>query len=222
VHAQEQGTVQLLVQPWHRVQLILDGKERISQVSELKLSGGMHNLRFWSPGFMMWDTSLTVEPGQVIMLRKVLVHSPEHKRYQDEHSAMARKKAFWKYVPSAATLCLGIFALKAKSSHDAAYEHLHELEADYAFNNVPSAIRVLKQTEIPEAQIELDRTRKVMVTRIALCGAAAAATVYGFIHAHRLKYPDYEDREKTRFEGIVWVPGSEGGTWYAGITLPIR
>jgi hypothetical protein len=131
-------------------------------------------------------------------------------------------KALWRGLPLIFTVGFGLKGISDRKAHDQAFEDLHTLRDSYATINSPSTIAGLKGVAIPDAQAELDATRRRMTTSFALCGIGALATVYGFIRAGKLTYPQYEDKEKVRFEGLAWVPTANGGMYLAQIRVPIR
>lgn len=220
---QDKGTVRLLVQPWKRVSVRLDDGLPEKRITEFRLTPGPHELRFWSKAFMAWDTTITVQPNSVMELKKVLKHDPEHVAYLQRHAGIWRQKALWIGVPTAVTIAGGAMTLIARKDHDQAYDDLHALADSYGSAYSQSAIATLKGESIPEAQQRVDDTRARLTNSMIVAGVGLAATVYGFIRARRLKYPEYEDKQKAIFEGVAWVPtGNGGGAWTAGLTIPIR
>ena len=49
-----------------------------------------------------------------------------------------------------------------------------------------------------------------------------AFTTWSIIRASKKPAPVFEDKEKVRFDGLVWVPGRQGGSLALGLTVPIR
>lgn len=222
--AQDSVEVQMLVQPWHQVEYILNGNERLKTVDvpAVRLPVGDHRLIFWAPNCGILDTVLHVVSGPAMELRKVLKPTPAYLAYQRSSRQVWIRKALWKGVPGLFTIGFGIKALSDHQAHDQAFDDLHELRDSYSTLSSPNDIQALKQVAIPAAQDELERTRKHLTTSLVLCGVGALATVYGFIRAGKLKYPAYEDKEKIRFDGLAWVPVGDGGMYLAGISIPIR
>lgn len=222
IHGQQGAQLKLYVQPWHQVEFVLDGTERLKQVSALHLASGDHRLVFWAPGCSLLDTTMHVSDGQDMVLRTVLKRTPDFLAYQRACKRTWWKKTAWKAVPALVTLGFGLKALGDRKAHDQAFDDLHALRDRYGTLSDQDAIAALKRDEIPAAQDELDATRKRLTVSLALCGAGALATVYGIIRAKRYHYPEFEDKEKVRFDGLVWLPGNEGGLWLTGITIPLR
>lgn len=222
VNAQERVELKFQVFPMNGLMVRIDDQAPAQGISAVSVEPGTHRFRFWAPGFAVWDTILHVAQGQDALLRKVLRHSPDHIAYQEGRQHIARQKAALRGVPLLATAITGYLSLKSKKDHDQAYDDLLALQDTYEASNSVSGIGVIKQESLPDARSEVDRTRKALTTNLAICGVAVAATVYGFMRAAKLEYPAYEDRDKVRFEGLSWIPDGKGGTWLAGLTIPIR
>lgn len=220
--AQTKGTVRLLVQPWKRVAVRVDEGQPLRHISEVSLNQGLHRLRFWAEAFTMWDTTLNIEPGKAIELRRILKHDQGHVAFLEQRAAVWRKKMAWIAAPAAVAVGGGVWSLINKKAHDDAYDHLHALADSYHTDNYQGSIATLKEVLIPEAEQELDATRSRLVTSLFVGGLGLAATVYGVLRARRYGYPSYEDKERGRFEGVAWLPGDRGGMWMAGLTIHLR
>jgi hypothetical protein len=216
--------VKLLVQPFRRVQFILNDTERLKEVyvPAVRLTAGDHRLIFWAPNCSILDTTLHVVSGKDMELRKVLHQTPEFLAYKRDHFHVGMKKALWKGVPLLFTIGFGIKALSDHQAHDQAFDDLHALRDNYATLTSHIDIEALKRSSIPAAQDKLDATRHQLILSLTLCGVGVLATVYGFIRAGRLAYPEYEDKERIRFEGLAWVPTRNGGMYLAGLCIPLR
>ena len=54
---------------------------------------------------------------------------------------------------------------------------------------------------------------------------AASGAAWWYLRKARAerKPPVFEDKERARFEGLVWTPDANGqGLWLAGFTIPLR
>ena len=220
----DSAEVKFWVQPYNQVEYILDGVERLKQVEypAARFTEGDHRLIFWAPHCSILDTTLHVVGGVDMALRKVLKQTPEYLAYKREQSHVWLKKAAWRGLPLLFTVGFGIKSFSDKNAHDQAYDDLHALRDSYSTMVLPSAIEMAKTKTIPAAQEELDATRRQLTMSLALCGVGAVATVYGFIRAGKLSYPEYEDKERIRFDGMAWIPTAQGGMYLAQLSIPLR
>ncbi len=222
--SRDSAEVKFWVQPYNLVEYILDGVERLKQVEypAARFTEGDHRLLFWAPNCSILDTTIHVVGGTDMALRKVLKQTPEYLANKREHFKVWGQKALWKGLPLLLTVGFGMKAFSDKQAHDQAYDDLHALQDSYATMLSPSSIEQTKANTIPVAQGELDATRRRMTLSLALCGVGAVATVYGFIRAKKLSYPEYQDKEKIRFDGLAWLPTGQGGMYLAQLSIPLR
>lgn len=220
----DSAEVRFWVNPYNQVEYILDGVERLKQAEypAARFTAGDHRLIFCAPHCSILDTTLHVVGGVDMALRKVLKQTPEYVAYKRVRSGVGTKKALWRAVPVLFTAGFGIKALVDRHAHDQAYDELHALRDSYYKMTSPSGIEETKRSSIPAAQDKLDATRRQLSISLALCGVGALATVYGFIRAGKLTYPEYEDKEKIRFDGMAWIPTAEGGMYRAQLSIPLR
>ena len=214
----------MLVQPFPQVEYILGDTARFKEavLPAVRLPEGDHHLVFWAPNCTLLDTVLHVSTGGMMEMRKVLRPTPEYITYHRASEKVWLHKAMWKGIPMLFTLGFGLKGYFDHRAHDQAYDDLHALRDSYPTLLRPSDIEGLKQVTIPAAQQDLEDTRRRFVTSVAACGVGALATVYGFIHARKLKEPPYEDKEKVKFEGLAWLPVGGTGMYVAGISIPLE
>ncbi|HEY0978980.1 MAG TPA: hypothetical protein VGE21_16030 [Flavobacteriales bacterium] len=218
----QEGEVRILVQPWKQTEFVLDGAQRMGATPALLLPEGPHNLVFWAPHCSLWDTTVAVKAGERIELRKVLKRTPEYLAHERDLAKASFKKAALRYIPLTATIAFGAWALAARNKHDQAYDELQQAASAYHTTNSPGIIAYDKAVTLPAAKERLQDTRNTLVLSVGLCGTAALATVYGFLRAAKVRTPEYQDKEKLRFEGLVFVPDARGGMLMTGLTLPLR
>lgn len=217
--------VKMLVQPFPQVEYILNDTGRLKEVEVpvVRLPAGDHHLVFWAPNCGILDTVLHLAPGTpMVQMRKILRPTPEYLNYRRHARGVWLHKAMWRGIPLLVTIGFGIKAYSDHKAHDQAYDDLHALQDSYPTLALPSTISALKQVTIPAAQQKLDDTRQKFVISMALCGAGALATIYGFIRAGKLQYPSYQDKEKVRFDGLAWIPEGNTGMVITGISIPLR
>lgn len=218
--AQGKGEVRLAVQPREGLQYIIDGKERLSNPGVM-LPPGPHRFVFWAPNRSIVDTTLNVIADSVINFIKVLPVPPEYRAHVKTLKRNGYKRLAYRGVPILVTAASAVLAISANKQRKDADEALRSAEAQYGSERNPSAIEILKTNEIPSRQDDLNKAhRRTMIwTGAAVVGAAA--TVYGFIKAARVQDPDYEDREKVRFDAMAWSE-TNGFGLYATLQVPLR
>lgn len=218
---QSTGTLRLLVDPGDSYQFVLDGKYRM-QEREVKLLEGPHTFTFWAPTRSMVDTVLRVLPDRTTDVVIRLPHSPEYMAYTRELQQLKKEQWLGRVLPSAVTLGTGIWAVSSFGNYKDAHEQLEADEALYTSSATPRELEQLKSTELPRHQQEFKDARTMFYVSGGVFLASAAFTTWSIIKASRKPAPTFEDMEKVRFEGLVWVPGRQGGSLAMGLTIPIR
>jgi len=220
IWAQEKGEVRMAIQPHKEFQYILDGKERLNNPGVM-LDPGLHRFVIWAPNRSIVDTTIMVQADSVIILRKVLPVAPAYRAHVKALQRNGYKRTGLKAAPIILTGAASYLAIVANKQRRQADEALRSAEDRYQTERIPTAIDGLKYDEIPARQQELDAAhRRTMVwTSVAVVGAAA--TVAGFVKAARIKNPEYEDREKIRFDGMAWAT-PDGIGLFASLQIPLR
>lgn len=220
-HAQGKGTIELKVAPFKGMEYILDGKERLHHPA-LVLPAGEHRFVFYAPDRQVLDTVLRIVADTSMVFKKVLPATVAYRTYMDERRKVAQGRFFYRAVPLLATAVGCVFIANGKKQSTEAYDALVAAEDSYAVSRSPSGIDALKDEQLPVLQRDLDDANKKLGLALGFTSVAAVATVLGFIKSASLEDPVYEDREKIKFDGLVWLPGQQGGTVQFGMTIPIR
>ena len=219
--AQSTGTLRFLVEPGDSYRFILDGKYPM-QERELKLLEGPHTFTFWAPTRIMVDTVLRVFPDRTTDVLLRLPYSPEYVTYQRELAQMKKEQWVGRVLPVALTLGTGIWAAVSYVNYKEAHDQLKADEELYNSSASPNRIERLKSTDLPAHQRDFKQARTTFAISGGLFVASAAFTTWSIIKASRKPLPTFEDKEKVKFDGLVWVPDRRGGTWAMGLTIPIR
>lgn len=218
--AQSTGTLRLFVDPGGNFEFVVDGKYRMKQ-REVTLIEGPHRLQVWAPTCSIVDTTITIRPGQ----QDLILRLPVSREYADHIQTMRRfreGRLLKRNLPLAVSLGTGIWAGVSFANYRNAYRTLRDDEDRYRTSAIPSELARLKEVEIPAHKDELRRTRTLFAVSASTFVLAAAATTWAYIRTGRDAVPVFHDAEKVRFDGLVWVPGPQGGTWAFGATIPLR
>lgn len=218
--AQTTGKLRLFVDPGANFQFVVDQKYRLQQ-REIELPEGPHRFTFWAPERSMVDTTLSVTGGTTkdVLLR--LPFSPEYNAYLQQYRAYRNARQVRRLVPLA-TAGAGIWAglewLAVKNAGDA----LDNDEADYRQSVVPSEITRIKEQTIPDhnGDLRTARTLAWLATGLTVMGAYASVRVLK--HTPRTAAPVFEDKERLRFEKLVWLPSSRSSFGDLGLIFTIR
>jgi hypothetical protein len=155
-----------------------------------------------------------------IILR--LPHSPEYVDYQREMSQLKKEQWLGRVLPSAVTLGTGIWAVSSFVNYKDAHEQLEADEALYTSSASPNGLQQLKEVDVPTHQEEFAQARTNFYISGGVFLASAAFTTWSIIKASKKPVPTFQDKEKVKFDGLVWVPDRRGGTWAMGLTIPIK
>ncbi|MCB0793882.1 MAG: hypothetical protein KDB88_04025 [Flavobacteriales bacterium] len=218
---QSTGKVRLLVDPGDTYEFILDGTYRL-QKREIELIEGPHRLQVWAPTRSIVDTTIQVKGGENMELLLRLPYAAEYGQYQQEMARFRRQQWLQRALPAAVTVGTGAFAVGSFLRYRNAYNDLQDAEASYATESVPREVTQLKEVTLPDRKDELQRSRTTFFVAGGVFALSAAATIYAFLRTGNVEPPAFQDKEKVRFDGLVWVPGPTGGTWAAGATIPLR
>lgn len=218
---QSTGTLRLFIEPGHDFQFVLDGRYRMQQ-REVTLAEGPHHFSFWAPKHRMIDTTVTVIANTVTSFMLRLPVSAEYMAFEREVAAYKRQVVLGRALPLTATIGFGAWSIVNFFQYRTAHEQLRDDEAMYASLTSPRTIAELKDVTLPADQDELAKQETELIISGALTVASAAATYWIFKRTKDRPVPRFEDREKVKFDGLVWVPSSTGGQWMAGLTIPLR
>ena len=220
--AQTVGKLRLMVDPGNNFQFVLDHKYRMQQ-REVELATGQHHFSFWAPERVVVDTTLTVlENG----MREVFVRlpfSPEYRAYQEELRVL--KKRMWLEValPSVVTVGAGILTFSAFKRYQDAHDQLTTDEEAYRTGADPVQLKGLKEDVIPRHKDEFRDTRGIFFVTAGLFTAVAAGSAWMIVRYNKRSNPKFFDREKVKFDGLVWLPShNSGGVLLAGLHLDLR
>ncbi len=215
--AQSAGKLRLLVDPGGDFQFVLDSKYRMQQ-REVELSPGPHTFTFWAPERSMKDTTLNVEPGRTkdVLLR--LPYSAEYEQWQGEMERYRNDRKLRRLLPAVLTAGSFVYTAVKWSAFKQAHDQLNEDLVAYEEGYSPQAINILKDRTIPQHKDEFQNARSNFYLAAGLSTVLTATTVYLFHRSASREVPVFQDREKVRFDGLVWVPGVEGGEWLGGLT----
>lgn len=218
--AQQAGKLRLIIDPGGAYQFILDHRFRM-QEREVELAAGPHHFSFWAPERRVVDTTLTVEAGvtQDILLR--LPYSTEYLVYQRDLRDYRQEMRVHRMVPSLITVGLlaytGIRWAKYKKAHDV----LEDDRDQYDQLLSPHAITELKTQTIPRHQEDFDKAKRGFGIAAGITLVSAAVTAYMIHRSNKRPVPTFIDREKVKFDGLVWLPGPGGGQWMTGFTFDL-
>lgn len=223
-NAQTTGVLRLFIDPGHDYQFVLDGKYRMQQ-RELTLGEGPHRFTFWAPKHRMVDTVLTVAPNTVTTFTMRLPVSAEYLAWQREVAKYKREVVLGRGLPLLATVGTGAWTVLNLRKYKAAHDQLKDDEALYASARSPREIDELKDVTLPADKDELARWKSRTIISSACFAVSAATTLWMFHRTKGKAIPQFEDKEKVRFDGLVYVPrlypGSED-IWFATLSFPLR
>jgi hypothetical protein len=220
--AQTVGKLRLMIDPGAGFEFVLDHKYRMQQ-REVELGTGPHHFTFWAPERSMVDTTLIVLENQTREALVRLPFSPEYRAYQEE--LRQEKKKLWLEValPTAATLGAGILTYSTFKQYRDAHDQLSEDEDAYRLGADPRQLADLKSEVIPRHKSEFTDKRGLFFASVGILTAVAAGSAYMIIRHAKKPAPQFHDREKVKFDGLVWAPsGNDGGMWLAGLHLDLR
>lgn len=218
--AQSTGKVRVFCEPGGCA-YVLDGKNRLSD-REVTLMEGPHRFVFWAPERRMLDTTFTVLANTTRELKVQLRYSEEYIDFRRRADRFTRNDRWLRYGPPLVAVGAGAWAgISIKRAIDARKD-LDALEDEYFTSSYPAGLSDLKDDRIPAANKELRDARTMAYVSSGVFVASAAAAWY-VRQKLRKGPPIFEDKEKLRFDGLVWAPGRDrSGVWMASLTVPIR
>ncbi|MBL0128883.1 MAG: hypothetical protein IPP83_15820 [Flavobacteriales bacterium] len=220
--AQNTGKLRIFCEPAGSCSYIVDGKHRLTD-REITLMEGPHTFVFWAPERRMHDTTLVVVAGATTEARVQLRYSEEYITYRHRADRFTRNDRWVQYGPPLITVSAGVWSGVSIARAMKARKDLDALSDEYNTSTYPAGIIELKNERIPDANKELRQARTMAYVSSGVFVASAAVSY--LIHQRRRTRtaPIFEDKEKLRFDGLVWMPGANNaGTWAMGFTLPIR
>lgn len=214
--AQTTGVLHLQLDPAN-YEYVLDHKFRMAK-PDLELATGTHHFSFWAPMRNVVDTSLVVEEGQTKRIVLRLPYSKDYLVHQRELQQFKANRNLRRGIPAAITGGALLYAALKYGKMNQAHDQLKQDREQYGQLTSPHRIAVLKEETIPAHKEELKKARSQFAVATGITVACAGATAWIFYKTGQEKRPEFIDREKLRFDGLVYQPGMDGGTWAGGLT----
>jgi hypothetical protein len=218
--AQSTGRLRLIMEPAGQTDYVLDGQFRMRD-REVSLMEGPHRFVFWAPERRMLDTVLTVVAGGTNDVRISLRYSEEYIQWRKQAEQYETQRRWGLYAPPVVAAGAAAWMVVSYMNYSQAHRELDDLEEAYAASTDPGEISSIKSEDIPAAKDDFAKARTQTIVASSLFVVSTGATWYLRRKLSSRTAPVFEDKERTRFEGLVWVPGGTGGTWMAGLSIPL-
>lgn len=221
LRAQVTGTIRFDLSPAGTTRYVVDGRYRMSE-RQVDLLEGPHRFVFWAPERRMLDTTINVAGGRVIDVPVTLRYSEEFITWRKRNERGRVERAWARYAPPALMVGAAAWAVASHVKHEQAYRQLEALASEYATSVDPGRISDIKAEALPEAKNTLRATGTGMVLAGGVFALATAATIHFRIRSRDRAVEPFEDKERLRFEGLVWSPMPDGALWGASISMPLH
>lgn len=218
--AQAPGKLRLMVDPGAGFEFVLDHRFRMQQ-REVELAPGPHHFSFWAPTRRVTDTTITVQSGVMKDFYIRLPYSPEYIAYNKQLSQWQAKRNLQRRLPILATAGAGVWTLVRYAKLKDAKEVLDGDRERYRLTAVPSDITKLKEVTIPQHKEEFRSERGKFYMAAGISLACAGVSYYLYRRTGKQEKPQFNDPEKVRFDGLVWLPGTDGGQWATQLSMTI-
>lgn len=218
--AQRTGRLLLDMAPSGATTYVLDGKYRMSD-RQLELMEGPHRFVFWAPERRMLDTTITVVGGGQVEVKVELRYSEEYVAWRKREDRARLDRAWARYAPPLLMAGSAAFAVASYVKHQQAYDDLQELVTEYSSSVDPRRIAIIKGEALPSSKEQLRDTRTSMIVSGGVLAASSVALVYFRHRAKERASEPFEDKERIRFEGLVWDQAPNGAVWGAQFTIPL-
>ena len=219
--AQTVGKLRFTVDPGSNYSFVLDHKFRMQQ-REVELTEGPHHFTFWAPQRRMLDTTLAVEAGRTREVWIRLPYSTEFVAYERELTRQKNENWLKMALPSAVTLGTGILAWSSWRRYKEAHDRLVEADELYRTSSDPQELADLRSVIIPSDKQAFKDRQRVWAISAGAFTAVAAVSTWMIVRTARQKAPTFQDAEKVRFDGLVWLPGERGGMVLTGMHIDLR
>ncbi|MCW5897852.1 MAG: hypothetical protein KIT10_01170 [Flavobacteriales bacterium] len=220
LHAQDTGTLRLLIDPGDNFQFVVDRRFRMQQ-REVTLSGGPHHFAIWAPTRTIVDTTLQVVPGRTTDFVLRLPYSQEYLTFRGELDAHVQKRRWARTWPVAINVGAVAWTIVSYNGYRQAHRQLETDLATYENSVVPADITVLKEEIIPAHKRDFRQARDMAIASAGVTVLSAGFTWWRFKRTAQWPQPVFEDKERIRFEGLAYLPGRQGGHWATAITIPL-
>jgi hypothetical protein len=191
------------------------------QQREVELPAGPHHFTFWAPERRIVDTALTVEAGRMKDVVVRLPYSAEYLAYQRElsdHQGYMRRN---RLLPGAITVGSLLYTALAWSKYKKAHDVLGQDKMDYDHSQSSELIDIMKDDRIPAHKKDFERAQRNFGIAAGVSILSVGITTWLYLRSSKRQAPVFQDQEKLRFDGLVWMPGPGGGQWMAGLTLDL-
>lgn len=221
VMAQSSGQLRFTFEPDKGMEYVLDDKFRMSDHTPTLIEGS-HRFIFWAPERSMLDTTINVLPDVSTDVFVRLRYTQDFVDHRKAAQRYERNKRWSTYLPPAITAGAAAWATVSIINLDKADSDLNELASSYESSSDPAGIRRLKNEDIPAAKSDLSAARTQAYVATGVFAVTLAGTLWLRHRVANSSAPIFEDKEKVRFDGLVWIPDARGGAWAGGISIPLR
>ncbi len=221
LYGQSSGQLKFTFEPDKGMEYVLDGKYRMSE-HETTLIEGAHRFTFWAPERSMLDTTINVLPDVSTEVFVRLRYTQDFVDHRKAAQRYERNKRWATYLPPVIVVGAATWAATSLVNLSKADQDLSDLAASYSTSSDPAGIQRLKYDEIPAAKTDLSSARTQAYVASGVFVVSLAGTLWLRHRMANSTAPVFEDKEKVRFDGLVWIPGASGGTWAGGVSIPLR
>ena len=220
-HAQAAGKLRFIVDPGGNYSFVLDHQFRMQQ-REVELSAGPHHFTFWAPERRMVDTTITVVEGRTKDIVLYLPYSDAFRAYDREVHEMKKRNLLTSALPTLAIVGTGVLAGVSFGKYKNAHDQLQADEEAYRTGSDPQAIAQLKDVLIPGHKTDLSDKRGVFYVTAGLFAAVAVGSTWMILRNAKRGAPKFNDTERVKFDGLVWLPSERGGYFMTGMHINLR
>ncbi|MEZ4756516.1 MAG: hypothetical protein R2817_06800 [Flavobacteriales bacterium] len=220
LRAQSTGRILFDLSPAGTTSYVLDGKYRMSD-RQLELMEGPHRFVFWAPERRMLDTTIVVLGGGQVDVRIELRYSEEYIAWRRSAERANVRNAWLRYAPPVIMAGSAVMVVLSVMKHEQAFKDLNALTGEYRSSVDPARITAIKREELPDAKSTLAKTRTGLIASGSVFALSTAATFYLRHRARADATAPFEDKERVRFEGLVYAPLPQGAVWGASLSIPL-
>jgi hypothetical protein len=218
VMAQQTGDLRFVIDPGHDFEFVVDKAYRLQQ-RQITLTEGLHHFSLWAPTRSIVDTSVFVVAGHTSDLVMKLPLSPEFVAYRHDLAKYQTRKRWTIAAPLLALAGSLTWTGIAYGKYARAKDALDTDRENYAINVDPAAIQTMKNSTIPLHNKEMQQARTRFFAASGLSVVSAVATYLIARRTSQWEVPRFQDQQKVKFDGLVWVPDPHGDLWMTGLTI---
>lgn len=191
------GKVSLFVLPSTEYQVLVDEKD-LYKNNTIFLSEGAHNIKIYSPGCYLFDTTITITANKEVEIIKELSYTSDFLKFVAEDQQYENKLTMYKIPTAFLTAGGALFTVIKLIKVQKNYNEIQALNSNYYNASSTDAVQGIKSKLLVEKE-EFRSNKKAFNIGLGATLVSAGVTALLWRKANRMEVPQHLDKVKLQF-----------------------